>query len=200
MKALILHYGVGNIFSISHAFKRLGFEVKIVDRITGGEGEFDCLVMPGVGSFTAASENISRYKEELKELISSGIPTLGICLGMQILFNNSEEGPGEGLGIVEGKVISLPDNVKRPHMGWNKIRRIRYSPLIEDIEEAWVYFNHTYYPYPDNTNTIVAVANHGVHFTAIITQNNVYGTQFHPEKSSKTGEKILNNFKNIVRR
>ena len=156
--------------------------------------------MPGVGSFTAASENISQFRDELKSLILSGIPTLGICLGMQILFNCSEEGPGEGLGVFEGKVVSLPSHVKRPHMGWNRIKPVRYSPIIEDIRDDWVYFNHTYYPSPKEHEIITAIANYGVDFTAIISKNNIYGTQFHPEKSSKTGEKILRNFRKVVKR
>jgi len=200
MKTLIIHYGVGNVFSIENAFRRLGFEVNIRDRITGEEKEYDCLVLPGVGSFTAAVENITPYKTELIDLITSGVPVLGICLGMQLLFETSEEGPGEGLKIFKGNVKELPDNVKKPHMGWNKIKRVSDSLLLEGIEEAWVYFNHTYYPNPVDPKLKLGETYYGISFASVVGRGNIFGTQFHPEKSSKTGAAILMNFKNLVRR
>ncbi len=200
MKSLILHYGVGNVFSIENAFRRLGFEVDIMNKITGEKIDYDCLILPGVGSFTAAVENINPYRDRLIDLITSGIPVLGICLGMQLLFENSEEGPGEGLKIFKGNVKTLPDSVKKPHMGWNKIRRISDSPLLEGIDEAWVYFNHTYYPNPADPNLRLGETEYGITFASVVGSRNIFGTQFHPEKSSKTGAAILLNFKNLVRR
>jgi len=200
LKALIIHYGVGNVFSIENAFRRLGFEIDIRSKITGDEREYDCLILPGVGSFTAAVENISLYRGELVDLVTSGIPVLGICLGMQLLFEESEEGPGEGLKVFKGRVKQLPDNVKKPHMGWNKIRKTSESPLLEGINEAWVYFNHTYYPAPDDSKLKLAETEYGIPFASIIGRGEILGTQFHPEKSSKTGLVLLTNFKNLVRR
>lgn len=200
LKALILHYGVGNVFSIENAFKRLGFETEIKNRVSSEDRGFDCLVLPGVGSFTAAVENITPFRSELVDLIKSGIPVFGICLGMQLLFQSSEEGPGEGLGVFRGRIVELPDNVKKPHMGWNIIRKVSASPLLEGLEEEWVYFNHTYYPEPEEQNLKLSETEYGVRFASVVGRGNVFGTQFHPEKSSKTGVAILDNFKKLVRR
>ncbi len=199
MKILVLSYGVGNIFSISNALKRLGADV-IISREPTRTSDFDALVMPGVGSFAAAAENIAPYREELREKILNETPTLGICLGMQVMFGESEEGPGRGLEIFRGSVVALPPTVKRPHMGWNTIKRVKDTPLMEGIEEAWVYFNHTYYPNPREANIVAAKAEYGVEFPAVISEKHIFGTQFHPEKSSKIGEQMLRNFLEIVKR
>ncbi len=196
LRAFILHYGVGNVFSVENAFRRLGFDVSVGSRPVEG---CDCLILPGVGSFTVAAENISQYRGELMDLIKTGIPVLGICLGMQVFFESSEEGPGRGLSFFRGNVVSLPDNVKRPHMGWNKIRKTRETPLLQDVGEGWVYFNHSYHPKPLDNDIVLAKTTYGVEFPSIIGSRNIYGTQFHPEKSSKTGEKILQNFRRIVK-
>jgi len=195
---LILNYGVGNIFSISNAFRRLGAEV-VVERQVGSR-VFDAVVLPGVGSFSAAAENIAPYREALKEWIESGVPTLGICLGLQLFFESSDEGPGMGLGLFGGRVTSLPDNVKRPHMGWNKLHRVKPASILEDVDDAWVYFNHTFYPKPSDQGVIAATTEYGVEFPCVIAGRNIYGTQFHPEKSSVVGEKILKNFVRECRR
>ncbi|MCS6784594.1 MAG: imidazole glycerol phosphate synthase subunit HisH [Candidatus Caldarchaeum sp.] len=197
MKALVLHYGVGNVFSVSHAFRRLGFEAVVSEKL---RRDVDCLVMPGVGNFSPAAEKISSIREELVDFVMSGAPVLGICLGMQLFFEESEEGPGKGLGVFRGKVVGLPPTVKRPHMGWNIIRRTRQNPLLEDVENEWVYFNHSYHPSPADPNIILAEANYGISFPAVVGKNTIFGTQFHPEKSSTAGEKILRNFVKFVKR
>ncbi|GBC69725.1 Imidazole glycerol phosphate synthase subunit HisH [archaeon HR01] len=198
MKILVLNYSVGNIYSISHALSRLGASVSVEKEISSRE--FDGLVMPGVGSFTSASEAISSYRGLLRDVILSGTPTLGICLGMQILFNSSDEGPGSGLDIFGGRVVSLPPTVKRPQMGWNRLLKTRYSPLLEGVEDAWVYFNHSYYPEPTDRSIVAAKTEYGVDIPSVISHRNIFGTQFHPEKSSKAGRQILQNFINQVRR
>ncbi|MEM1948405.1 MAG: imidazole glycerol phosphate synthase subunit HisH [Candidatus Caldarchaeum sp.] len=197
MKALVLHYGVGNVFSVSHAFRRLGFHVEMSQKIVR---DVDCVILPGVGSFAAAAERIAPFREELVEFLVSGVPVLGICLGMQLMFEESDEGPGKGLNLYRGRVVSLPPTVKRPHMGWNRIKKTRASPLLENIDDAWVYFNHTYHPQPADTSIIIATAHHGIEFPAVIGTKTIYGTQFHPEKSGPTGEKILQNFAKLVKR
>jgi len=197
LKALILHYGVGNVFSVTNTFKKLGFEVKLSSKPVQG---FDCVILPGVGSFTAASETIAAFRQELVDLVTSGIPTLGICLGMQLLFESSEEGPGTGLGILRGKVISLPPDVKKPHMGWNRLYKVREHTLLEGLDNEWVYFNHTYHPEPENREVVLTWTRYGSVFPSTIGWRNVLGTQFHPEKSSKAGMRLLQNFKEIVRR
>jgi glutamine amidotransferase len=145
LRALVIHYGVGNVFSVSHALRRLGFEVVVSEKPLEG---FDCLVMPGVGSFSAAAENVAGYRRELVDLVRSGLPVLGICLGMQLLFESSDEGPGSGLGVFSGRVVGFPRGVKSPHMGWNRLVKVRDTPLLEGVDEGWVYFNHSYYPSP----------------------------------------------------
>jgi glutamine amidotransferase len=197
MEILVLNYSVGNIFSISQALSKLGASVSVEKKIPNTD--FDGLVMPGVGSFTAASEAISTFREHLREMILSGIPTLGICLGMQILFNSSDEGPGSGLGIFKGKVVSLPSTIKRPQMGWNRLVKTAYSPLLEGVEDAWVYFNHSYYPEPADKGIVAAKTEYGVEIPSVISHQNIFGTQFHPEKSSVAGRRILQNFINQVR-
>ncbi|MCS6769963.1 MAG: imidazole glycerol phosphate synthase subunit HisH [Candidatus Caldarchaeum sp.] len=196
MKASVLHYGVGNVFSVEKAFRTLGFEVEVGRKVSRGA---DCLVLPGVGSFQAAAEDIATYRDELVDVIKSGLPVLGICLGMQVLFEESEEGPGRGLAVFKGRVVSLPDTVKKPHMGWNKVRGVAESRLLEGVGEGWVYFNHTYYPDPADVRLVLARTSYGVDFPSVVGSGNVFGTQFHPEKSSATGLKILRNFRELVR-
>jgi len=196
LRALVLHYGVGNVFSVSHALRRLGFEVTVSEKPLEG---FDCLVMPGVGSFSAAAEHVAGYRSELVDLVRSGLPVLGICLGMQLLFESSDEGPGSGLGVFPGRVVGFPQGVKSPHMGWNRLVKVRDTPLLEGAHEGWVYYNHSYYPSPGKSSIVIAKTLYGVEFPSAIGESNVYGTQFHPEKSSKTGWAILQNFKRLVR-
>jgi len=195
---MILNYGVGNIFSITTALRRLGVEVEVDSRAR--PGEFDALVLPGVGGFTAAAESIAPYREELKSWIRSGIPTLGICLGMQIFFESSQEGPGEGLRLLDGRVVALPKQVKSPQMGWNRIRVTNPTTLLEGADGAWVYFNHSYYPKPVDERVVAATTSYGLDIPCVVADRHIYGTQFHPEKSSTAGEKILQNFIHEIRR
>ncbi len=198
MRVLVLNYGVGNIFSISHALTKLGASVIVGKNPVAVD--FDALVMPGVGSFSAAAESISPFRDDLRDRVRSGIPTLGICLGMQIMFDTSEEGPGVGLGLFQGRVVSLPQHVKRPQMGWNRLLKVRDSPILEGVEDTWVYFNHTYYPIPSDGSIIAGKTIYGVEVPSVISFSNIFGTQFHPEKSSTTGQRMLKNFIVQVRR
>jgi glutamine amidotransferase len=114
---------------------------------------------------------------------------------MQILFNSSEEGEGEGLGLMSGHVVKLPASVKTPHMGWNNLQRTRLHPLIDGVsEDGWVYFVHSFYPQPEDEQVVIAQTHYGISFPVIVARDNVYGTQFHPEKSGETGRVVLRNF------
>jgi len=159
------------------------------------------LILPGVGDFSAATKNLKTIKEEIHEMSKTGLPIFGICLGLQLLFRKSEEGEGEGLGLLEGRNLQLPNSVKVPHMGWNTICILAQNKLLEGLEdEPYFYFAHSYYPAPVDKSIVCAETNYGVTFSSVIAQKNICGTQFHPEKSGKQGLKILENLFNFVKR
>jgi glutamine amidotransferase len=161
----------------------------------------DAIVLPGVGNFSAALKNIGFLKEEIRELVASGTSILGICLGMQLFFPESEEGEGTGLALFQGKNVYLPSSVKVPHMGWNTLHIVKQNKLLEDIpNESYVYFVHSCYPVPMDKDIICAETTYGVTFASVIAKQNIYGTQFHPEKSDELGLKILKNFVRITKR
>lgn len=194
MKFFVLDYGVGNLYSLSCALKRMGVEPVIVPSLPK-LGEADALILPGVGSFSSVAKTMSLMKEDFLELLNQGLQIFGICLGLQILFEKSEEGDGDGLGVIKGKVVRLPHFVKVPHMGWNDIKVLKPHPLTQGLdEEPWVYFVHSYYPVPKEKDVIIAEASYGKAFPVIISQKNIHGTQFHPEKSGKAGLVLLRNF------
>lgn len=198
MRVAILSIGLSNLFSISSSLRRLGAEVVILEKPTES---IDAFVFPGVGNFTEGARKMREVSDDILSYIKSGRPFLGICLGMQMLFEASEEGPGQGLGVFKGRVERLKTNAKIPHMGWNTIIPVRHSLLTEDIEPGeYVYFMHSYAPQPSDERTILAVTSYTVDFPSIVGEKAVFGTQFHPEKSGKTGQKILKNFLNLSRR
>lgn len=161
----------------------------------------DAIVLPGVGNFSAALKNLGSLKEEILDLVRSGIPVLGICLGMQLFFPESEEGEGTGLALFQGKNVQLPSFVKVPHMGWNTLRIVRQNELLEGIQdESYVYFVHSCYPVPMDKDIICAETTYGITFASAIAKQNIYGTQFHPEKSGEHGLRVLKNFVGIVER
>jgi len=161
----------------------------------------DAIVLPGVGNFKTASRNVNALRNAVLQSVKEGKPLLGICLGMQLLFHESEESPGEGLKLLKGKVLKLPESVKIPHMGWNTINIIRGDPLLHDVKkDSHFYFVHSYYAQPESDDVILAETDYGVKFASVVSKGNVYGTQFHPEKSGKPGRIILRNFAKIVKR
>ncbi len=203
LKFAIIDYGVGNIRNVKRAFEILGvdaavMDVKCIEEILLA----DAVIFPGVGSFSEAVRNLSGVAEKLKETIKSGKPVLGICLGLQILFTSSEEGGlSYGLDLIEGKVVKIHTNLKLPHIGWNTIELKRENPLAKDIpNNSFMYFAHTYVSQPVKNEVIVAETEYGLSFPSIIAEDNIFATQFHPEKSGKNGFKILENFVNIVKR
>ncbi len=199
MRIGILDLGLSNLFSIRAAVARLGVEPLVEPR---PHREMDAVIFPGVGNFSEASSRIEGLREELLDYVMSGRPYLGICLGMQVLFEESEEGPGRGLGIYGGKVTLLRSRGKIPHMGWNTLVPLKYLPILEGVEAGeWVYFMHSYAPRPLDESIVLALTDYnGDQFPSVVGREHVYGTQFHPEKSGQTGRKILSNFVRLAKR
>ncbi len=199
-KIAIINYGVGNLRSVSKGVQRAGADPRITADIAEALS-CDAVVFPGVGAFDSAMRIISKYRQKIEEVVSQGTPFLGICLGMQILLSESEESKVEkGLNIIPGKVKRLPNSVKVPHMGWNTLKIAREDRLLHDVpNDSYFYFVHSYLCKPNSPDVVVANTNYGAEFPSIIVKGNVYGTQFHPEKSGLCGLKILENFIDITR-
>jgi len=191
MRIGILDYGVGNLYSLSCALKKLKAEPEIVTSLSK---RFDGIVLPGVGAFDAVTKNLGKNRQLILDAIKEGIPIFGICLGMQLMFESSEEGEGDGLAIFKGSVKQLPSIVKLPHMGWNALDKKDDAILDGLKDKSWAYFLHSYYPEPKDKKIVVATTNYGKDFTSAISYRNIFGTQFHPEKSGDIGSKILRNF------
>ena len=197
----IIDYGMGNLGSIYNMFKKIGIESKITDDI---EDIMDAqkILLPGVGAFNNAMIRIneSGFRDILinKALIEK-IPVLGICLGMHLLTDGSEEGDLPGLGLISSKTIRFNFNnkekLKIPHMGWNNVHEFKGSPLIEDLPNgSRFYFVHSYYVKVENENNSILKTNYGIEFDSAIQKDNIFGVQFHPEKSHKYGMKLFENF------
>lgn len=195
----IIDYDAGNIRSVEKAVQRLGEETSVTrdrDEIL----KADKVILPGVGAFGDAMEKLRGYGLEkvIREVVDKGIPLLGICLGLQLLFETSEEGAGvNGLGILPGRIVKIPERqgLKVPHIGWNSLRFPSQGTLFRGInEEAYVYFVHSYYLQAQEEEIVKATTEYGVKIHASIEKGNVFACQFHPEKSSEVGLKILENF------
>jgi glutamine amidotransferase len=196
----IFDYGAGNLFSLKAALERNGAQNVIIIHDMNSLDKFDGLVLPGVGNFDPAVKSIEPYKDIFIKSIEDFMPILGICLGMEMLFNHSEEGTRDGLKILDGKVIILPKKkVKVPHMGWNNLEIIKKeTKLLQGIKDgSWAYFVHSYLIVPENESIVSATSKYGVNVPAIVEEGNLYGTQFHPEKSGKLGAIIMKNFLNV---
>ena len=199
MKVAVLDYGIGNLFSIKRSLQRIGLDVEVTSSIKGCK--YDGIVLPGVGNFKTGAENVGLLREDIVRLTSNGTPLLGICLGMQLLFEESQESDGRGLALLRGKIIRLPKDVKTPHMGWNNLRIIADNEILDGIDERdYFYFVHSYYARPADKSVIAAETEYGIRFASVVAEGNIYGTQFHPEKSGKSGSRILRNFMMIMKR
>lgn len=194
VRIAIFDYGSGNIFSLKAALERAGAEVQVIRSLENLQ-QFDGLVLPGVGNFDPAIKSIRGYRSQLDNAVEEGMPMLGICLGMEMLFNRSEEGRLKGLSVLDGDVIMLPKKRKIPHMGWNNLKIVRNSKLLKGLKNnIWVYFVHSYRAKPKDRGVVVAKSDYGLEFPAVIERRNLFGTQFHPEKSGDVGMEILKNF------
>ena len=200
-RVVILNYGVGNLFSIKNALEKAGVNVEVLSDIHSSEN-IDAIIFPGVGNFRTGSKKLLRIKDQIIDLIENNVPILGICLGMQLFFKESEESPGNpGLNLLDGVVVKFPKNVKIPHMGWNTIKIVRSSDFLEGVSEKdYFYFVHSYYAIPKDPSIIVAKTEYGVNFPSVVAKNNIFGVQFHPEKSGESGKKIIKNFLRIIKR
>lgn len=193
----IIDYKSGNLKSISNGFKKIGVEYQITDdkQIIA---DSDYLVLPGVGAFGSAMENLKHFEDVIKEHVNDNKPFLGICLGQQVLMSSSDESPGvDGLDLFKGHAELLSGDVKIPHMGWNRLRACNDSPILDGIDGEYFYFVHSYHVVPDDESIIAGVCDYGGDVVASLSQNNLFSTQFHPEKSGKAGLKILKNFTNL---
>jgi len=194
----IVDYGLGNLKSVKSACDRLGVEAAVTAdpaAILGADG----VIFPGVGAFSRAVGNLRQLGilNAVADAARAGKPFLGICLGLQLLFTeSSEHGRHEGLDIVPGRVVRFDTpGLKVPHMGWNQVRQERPSALFEGVpDESFFYFAHSYYAVPDDADVVVGSADYGVRFAAAVQKDNVFATQFHPEKSGPLGLGLLENF------
>ena len=201
----IIDYGIGNLRSIEKAFEKVDVDVERTDDLATIAAA-DRLVLPGVGAFGACINEIRQRDLEapILEAIDAGKPFLGVCVGLQLLFEIGEErGSHEGLGVLPGRVVHFHANgadasLKVPHMGWNTLQITRDVPLLDGIEdEAYVYFVHSFHAAPEEPRDVLATTTYGRDFPAMVHRNNVFGVQFHPEKSQGVGLRILKNFAHL---
>jgi len=194
---------MGNLRSVQKGFERVGFEATIInqpDKLTAA----NAIVLPGVGAFNAAMSRLEEANliDAIRKGIDAGKPFLGICLGLQLLFTESEEGGRHsGLNIIPGKVVRFPAGLKVPHIGWNQLSIKKETPILKNIpQDSFLYFVHSYYVIPEDESVTATTTNYGIDFTSTVQKDNVFATQFHPEKSQALGLKILRNFGNWVNR
>ncbi len=198
-KIAIFDYGAGNLFSLKSALERNGAESVEIIYDLKELPKYDGLVLPGVGNFDPAIKSIEGSAQHLDKAIDSGMPVMGICLGMEMLFDKSEEGKMEGLRILDGDVVMLPKGkVKIPHMGWNNLQIKGDSRFLKGVRDgSWVYFVHSYRTVPRQRKIVVATSDYGVSVPAVIERDNLIGVQFHPEKSGDVGSIMIRNFLKI---
>ena len=196
----IFDFGAGNLFSLHQSLLRNGAQTVDIIRTLDGLEKYDGLVLPGVGNFDSAISSMQKDAVTLNTAVNDGLPILGICLGLEMLFNKSEEGILDGLKVLEGEVLMLPrKRVKVPHMGWNNLRIVMTDcKLLKGIpQDSWVYFVHSYHIEPKDEKLVAATTDYGSILPVVVERSNLFGTQFHPEKSGKIGAQIMKNFVNV---
>ena len=199
-KIAIFDFGAGNLFNLHKSLLSNGAHSVDIIRSLKELENYDGLVLPGVGNFDSAISSIQKDAALLNTAVDKGMPILGICLGLEMLFDKSEEGVLEGLKVLDGDVLMLPKmKVKVHHIGWNNLRIVNTkSNLLKGIpQDSWVYFVHSYHIEPQDEKLIAAVTDYGSKLPVVIERSNLFGTQFHPEKSGKIGAQIMKNFVNI---
>ena len=191
----IFDYGAGNIFSLKNSLEKVGASVDVITSFDK-PNIYDGLLLPGVGNFDPAIKSIHQNsKIEFKDFVKNTTPVLGICLGMEMFFEKSEEGREKGLCVINGEVIELPKTMKIPHMGWNNLEIKKPGKILQGIDdESWVYFVHSFRVKPSSNDVITAESDYGIKVPAVVEQDNFFGTQFHPEKSGKVGTIMIQNF------
>ncbi len=200
----VIDYGASNLRSVMHALAHLNADAHVAQS-PAQLADARAIILPGVGAFGAGMERLraAGFEEPLRRRVAAGTPLLGICLGMQFLFQVSEEmGTHTGLGLLPGRVVRFPEGngLKVPHMGWNQLHLARQSPLLEGVPEGgYAYFVHSYYVAPADDGDVLARTDYGLRFTSVVAHGNVYGVQFHPEKSQAVGLRILRNFVEMTR-
>lgn len=197
---VIVDYGAGNLRSVAKALERLGFPAVVTQdpgQVLGARG----VILPGVGSSGAAMAALQQrgLVEPLREVVAKGTPFFGVCLGMQLLLDTSEEDPRPCLGIIPGQVKRLPPPLKVPHMGWNQVTVVREHPLFQGVPEgAYFYFVHSYYAQPADPLVLLGTTEYGVTFCSALARGNLVATQFHPEKSGPGGLRLYDNFVRLM--
>ena len=197
----IVDYGMGNLRSVQKAFEKVGAEAQVIPsphELAEARG----IVLPGVGAFGQAMDNlrVAGWVEPLRDACARGVPFIGICLGMQLLFDTSEEmGQHAGLGVLPGEVKRFNGNLKVPQMGWNRIRIRQAHSLLSDVPDgSYAFFVHSYYCAPLDSSVILATTDYGIEFASMVARGNIMGAQFHPEKSQTVGLRMLANFASMV--
>ena len=200
----VIDYGASNLHSVRNALKHLGVESQVLTdpaQVTAAAA----LILPGVGAFGAgmAALRASGFEEPIRAQVAAGVPLLGICLGMQFLYEASEEmGEHRGLGLLPGRVVRFPEDLglKIPHMGWNALHPVQESPLLAGVPDGgYAYFVHSYYVEPADVGDVLARTDYGLSFPSVVGRGRVFGVQFHPEKSQSVGLQILRNFAEMTR-
>ena len=195
VRVAIFDYGAGNIFSLKNSFEKAGANVEVITNIDDFKN-YSGLLLPGVGNFDPAIKSISKFSDtKIQNIVENTVPVLGICLGMEMFFEKSEEGKEKGLGIMDGEVVVLPSSMKVPHMGWNSLEIKKPGKILNGVNDgSWVYFVHSFRAKPNFEKIITAVSDYGIKVPAVVEQDNFFGTQFHPEKSGSVGKIMIKNF------
>jgi glutamine amidotransferase len=190
----IFDYGAGNIFSLKNSLEKVGATVDVITTFDD-PNTYSGLLLPGVGNFDPAMNSIRSFsKTQFQEYVGN-MPVLGICLGMEMFFEKSEEGKEQGLNVIDGEVIILPPSMKVPHMGWNNLEIKKSGKILEGVKDgSWAYFVHSYRVKPNSNDVVTAESDYGIKVPAVVEYENFFGTQFHPEKSSTVGKIMLENF------